>query len=303
MPKPGLPRGILTALITPVHEKEDTLRESLSRIIEFQLKSGIKGFYTLGTYGEGLLLPVSKRKKIISLIADLVPSNYLIINNVSAASLEDSLELAKHSIELGVENIASLPPLYYKAGMKELKNYYGRLGKLECNLFVYNNPSKTGVDVTPSIIKQLKRDIQNLAGVKDSTGSVERVIDIVSNLLEDFYVGIASDSLILDSLIYGADAHICGVCNAIPEIAVEIVKSFEAGDLKRASRLQILVAKFRGLSKEYQVEGLVLTKAALKVRGFDIGLPAEPLNALSENDIIAVKEVLDNIYRKAGIKI
>ncbi|MEM0379038.1 MAG: dihydrodipicolinate synthase family protein [Sulfolobales archaeon] len=302
MPKPNLPRGILTALITPVQKDEETTRDSLSRLIELQLKSGIKGFYTLGTYGEGLSLPVSMRKKIISLIADLVPSGFLLINNVSAASIEDALELAKHSIELGVRNIASLPPLYYKAGLKELKTYYANLGKLDCNLFIYNNPLKTGVDVTPSTAKQLRSEVPSLVGIKDSTGSVERLIDIVSTMIEDFYVGIASDPLILDALIYGADAHICGVCNAIPEIAVEIVKSFEAGDLKRASRLQVLMARFRGLSKEYQVEGLVLAKTALRARGIDVGPPSKPLSPLGEAELNNIKNMLDKIYLEAGLK-
>lgn len=302
MPKPNLPRGILTALITPTHNDEEATRDSLSRLVELQLKSGVKGFYTLGTYGEGVSLPVSKRKRIISLIADLVPSDFLLINNVSATSIDDALELAKHSIELGVRNIASLPPLYYKAGLRELKTFYTSLGKLDCNLFIYNNPSKTGVDVTPSIVKQLKSEIPNLVGIKDSTGLVERLIDIVSSMLEDFYVGIASDPLILDALIYGADAHICGVCNAIPEIAIEIAKSFEKGDLKRASKLQVLLAKFRSLSKEYQVEGLVLAKAALKVRGIDVGSPSKPLSPLSEAELNSIKNMLDKIYMEAGVK-
>jgi len=302
MPKPDLPKGVLTALVTPVHQREEVLRESLSTLIEFQLKSGIKGFYTLGTYGEGLLLSVSKRKKILSMITELIPSSFIIINNVSATSLEDSLELAKHSIDLGVKNIASLPPLYYRAGIRELMNFYSSLGKLECNLFVYNNPSKAGIDVTPDIIKQLRYNIPNLVGVKDSTGSVERVIDIVLNLANDFYIGIANDTLILDSLIYGADAHICGVCNAIPELAVEIVKSFERGDIKRASHLQILIARFRNLAKEYHVEGLVLTKAALKIRGINIGCPADPLAALSNSEITSIRNALERIYMEAGIK-
>jgi dihydrodipicolinate synthase/N-acetylneuraminate lyase len=301
-PKHNLPKGILTALVTPSHQREDTLRESLSKLIEFQLRSGIRGFYVFGTYGEGLLFPVALRKRTLSMIVDLVPSNFLIINNVSAASLQDSLELAKHSIDLGVKNIASLPPLYYKAGIRELKEFYDRLGKIDCNLFIYNNPSKTGVDVTPDIVKQLKIQIPNLVGVKDSTGSVERVIDMILSLADDFYIAVANDALILDALIYEADAHICGACNAVPELAVELMNSFERGDLKRASYLQTLIARFRKLSKEFQVEGPVLVKMALRIRGIDVGLPAVPLRALTDSEIERLRNVLEMIYTEAGIK-
>ena len=303
MTKPNLAKGIITALVTPSHSDEKVLKESLYRLIELQLKNGIKGFYTLGTYGEGLLLPISKRMKILSMIIDLVPSDFLIINNVSAVSIENSIELAKHTIDLGVRNIASLPPLYYKVSVKELKNLYTALGKLDCNLFVYNNPSKTGFDVAPNIIKQLRRDIPNLVGVKDSTGMVERVIELVSTMSEDFYIAVASDPLILDALIYKADAHVCGVCNAIPELAMELLKSFESKQLNRSIYIQKLINRFRGLAKEYQIEGLVLVKTALKIRGIDVGPPFEPLGMLSESEIRRIKEVINNIYNEAGIKI
>ncbi|MEM1816482.1 MAG: dihydrodipicolinate synthase family protein, partial [Desulfurococcaceae archaeon] len=104
------PRGIMTALITPNHKEEKTMRDAISQLVDFQVKSGIRGFYTLGTYGEGLLLSINQRKRILSLIVEHVPSNLLIINNVSAISLSDALELTRYSLDLGVYNVASLPP-------------------------------------------------------------------------------------------------------------------------------------------------------------------------------------------------
>ncbi|MEM1528686.1 MAG: dihydrodipicolinate synthase family protein [Desulfurococcaceae archaeon] len=295
------PRGIMTALITPNCKEEKAMRDTISQLVDFQVKSGIRGFYTLGTYGEGLLLSINQRKRILSLIVERVPSNLLIINNVSAISLSDALELTRHSLDLGVYNVASLPPMYYKAGISEIRSFYMALGKHDCNLLVYNNPAKTHVDITPSMILQLKNDIPNLAGLKDSSGSVERLIDIVTKLSNKLFVGIASDSLILNAMLYGADAHICGVCNAIPELAVELVKSVENGDLRKALLMQSLISRFRDLAKELQVEGFVLTKTTLNIRGIDVGEPYPPIRGLSEKELEIVKNALKNIYREAGL--
>jgi len=300
--KPQLPRGLITALITPSFNDVGSLRESLSRLIEFQLRNNVIGFFTLGTYGEGLLLPVERRMLVLDIIAENVPSGFLIINNVSALSIEDSVKLAKHSIDIGVDKIASLPPMYYNVGVYEIKRFFNELGRIEAQLFIYNNPRKVYVDISPALLKQIAEETPSLIGIKDSSGSIERLIELVSIFLNQLYVGIASDTLILDAFLYGADAHICGVCNAIPELAVEVLRSVEKGDLRRAMFIQTLINEFRSLSREFNVEGVSLVKASLKLRGIDVGDPFTPLRRLSEHEVLRVKSVLDKILSIAGIR-
>jgi len=300
--KPQLPRGIITALITPSFNDVRSLGESLSKLIELQLKNNVIGFFTLGTYGEGLLLPVEKRMLFLNKVLENVPSGFLVINNVSALSIEDSIKLAKHSIDIGVDKIASLPPLYYNIGIGEIKRFFNELGRIEAQLFIYNNPRKVYVDINPMFLKQIVEETPSVIGIKDSSGLIERLIELVSNFLNQLYIGIASDSLILDTFLYGADAHICGVCNAIPELAIELLKSVEKGDLRRAMFIQTLINEFRSLSREFNVEGVVLVKASLKLRGIDVGDPFIPLRRLSEREVLRVRNILDKIFRIMGIK-
>jgi len=295
-------KGIVTALITPVTNDLDIDTSSLKMLIDTQVKYNIRGFFVLGTYGEGLLLHPDKRKRFIEKIVDLVSSNTLIINNVSSTSLELSIELIKHSRDLGIYNVASLPPLYYRAGADGVKRYYRELGKYDCNVLIYNYPDRAGFDVSPKILYEISSENSSIIGIKDSTGRIDRLIDLVDRFSNYLYIAIANDSLILDAFLYGADAHVCGLCNAIPEISDMLYKSIIDKDYAKAVMYQKIINRIRTLAKELDLEGSSVVKAILKLRGINTGTPIPPNKYVMQQEVATLKRVIEDIYNQLGIE-
>ncbi|MET1160894.1 MAG: dihydrodipicolinate synthase family protein [Thermoprotei archaeon] len=297
-------KGVITALITPITKEMDVDSDALKTLIEFQIKNGIIGFFILGTYGEGIVLHPEKRKKFAERVVEETPTNVLLINNVSSPSIELSIELIKHSRDLGIENIASLPPLYYKVGSKEIIEFYKALSKHDCNVFVYNNPSKTNIDISPSLLSKLIEEEPSLVGIKDSTGKVERVSELTTKeFMDKLYITIASDALILDAFLYGADAHTCGLCNAFPELGVLIHKHVMSGDISKAVFYQRMLSRIRSIAKNLGYEGLAVAKAILNMRGLRVGNPIPPNRAVNDKDLEFLREVVENICEQTGIEI
>lgn len=299
----GLPRGVVTALITPFNVKKGVDVDALRALVEFQLRNGVSGFFILGTYGEGLSIHPSARKAFAERVAEYVGSKVPVINCVSTTSLELSLELARHSADIGLRYIALLPPIYYRAGLGEMLRYYSAFEGLGLDIIVYNIPSKAGVDVTPSMFRQIASGVESVVGVKDSTGSIERILDLTEDFRGDYYIAIASDSTILEAFLYGADSHICGICNAVPELSNMLYNSIASGDLEKATRYKRMLWRLRRLAREFSVEGVSLVKALLRIRGIDVGESLPPNRALDEKELSRAREALESVLREAYIEL
>jgi len=288
-------------LVTPLKGGHSVDADALRELIEFQLRNGVSGFFILGTYGEGLSIHPSTRKVFAERVAEYVGSRAPIINCVSSTSIDVGLELARHSAELGLRYIALLPPIYYRAGVQELLRYYREFDRLGLDIMVYNNPPKTGVDITPSVFKLLSSGIEGLVGVKDSTASVERIIELVEEFSRDYYVAAASDVMILEAFIYKADSHICGICNAVPELSRMLYERISSGDLESAARYKRLIWRLRRLARELSVEGVSLVKAMLRLRGLDVGDPIPPNRPLEGKELSVVGDALASVLGEVGV--
>ncbi|MEM1610378.1 MAG: dihydrodipicolinate synthase family protein [Sulfolobales archaeon] len=293
----------MTALVTPLIDGKKVNSDALRMLVDFQVRNGVSGFFILGTYGEGLSIDPSIRKAFAEEVVEYVGSRVPVINCISSTSIDVSMELARHSADIGIRHIALLPPLYYKVGVSELLRFYKEFDRLGLDMLIYNNPPKTGVDITPAIFKAISAETNNLVGIKDSTASIERVLELTSDLSEEYYVAIASDVMILEAFLYNADSHICGICNAVPELGNLLYKSIVRGDIAEAMRYKRAIWMLRRIARDLQVEGLSLVKAMLRIRGLDVGEPLPPIRALNEKELSMLKKALESVLDNIGIKL
>jgi len=267
--------GVITAAITPLTPDGDIKEDSLAEFVDFQVRNGIKGFFLLGTYGEGLAVHPRKRMYFLERFLEHARSNTLIIVNVSSTAPEVSLELARHAADLGVDAISSLPPIYYSQDLRGLVRYFSLFSKIDLPVLIYNNPHRQNYDVTPSFFEHIVREVPNLKGIKDSSGSIERVYKLLSaDYVKNYFIAIANDLMILHTFLLGGKAHICGLSNLFPEIAHKIYASLVSNDLRLAVELQNILSKIREAMKEVPVDSSVVVKELLKSRGIDPGYPS-----------------------------
>jgi len=267
--------GVITAAITPLTPDGNIKEDSLADFIDFQVGNGIKGFFLLGTYGEGLAVHPKKRMYFLERFLEHTQSNTLIIVNVSSTAPEVSLELARHAADLRVDAISSLPPIYYNQDLRGLVRYFSLFSKIDLPVLIYNNPHRQNYDVTPSFFEHIAREVPNLKGIKDSSGSIERVYKLLSaDYVKNYFIAIANDLMILHTFLLGGRAHICGLSNLFPEIAHKIYVSLISNDLKLAIELQNILSKIREAMKEVPVDSSAVVKELLKSRGIDPGSPS-----------------------------
>jgi dihydrodipicolinate synthase/N-acetylneuraminate lyase len=292
----------VTALVTPLTGDKKVNDEALRSLIEFQLRNEVSGFFILGTYGEGLSIHPNTRKLFAERVAEYVGSRVPIINCVSSTSIDVSMELARHSADLGMRHIALLPPLYYRVGMSELLKFYREFDRLGLDMLIYNNPQKTGIDITPTIFRTISTNVDSLVGIKDSTSSIERIAELTEEFSSEYYIAVASDIMILEAFLYKADSHVCGICNAIPELSRSILMSIARGDIDTAIRYKRYISRIKRISRELYIEGVSLVKAVLRIRGIDVGDPILPSRSLEEKELLIIKNTVKSVLDNMGIQ-
>lgn len=284
------PEGIVTAIITPLKNNEVD-GEGVASSISFLVEKGIKGFFVLGTYGEGLLISKNERKKMLEKVVEVVPDKTSLIAHVGAADVKTAFELAKHAANLGVRVISSIGPIYHKPNKTGLISYYNCLSKAGVPVMVYNNKGRQGYNISTSDFESIIREVPSVIGIKDTSYDVEQLQNYVEMFGKTHYVAGAGDSLIAVTFLIGAKAHVCGIANAFPEIPLAIHTAVKNGDVKKAIGLQSIVNRIRREISRFGVETQVVLREILRLRGVDTGLSPIPLRKLAEEEKLEIKKI------------
>lgn len=285
------PEGIVTAIITPIKDDFEVDEEGIASLINFLVEKGIKSFFVLGTYGEGMLISKVERERMLEKAVEVVPAKASIIVHVGAADVKTALELAKHAANLDISAISSVGPIYHKPGKAGLVSYYGCLSKAGVPIMVYNNKGRQGYNISPSDFESITREVPSVMGIKDTSYDVEQLQNYVDMFGKTRYVAGAGDSLIAVTFIIGAKAHVCGMANAFPEIPLAVYAAVKNGNVKKATELQSVVNRIRRELSKFEVETQVILREILRLRGVDVGEPPIPLRKLTEEERLEIKRI------------
>ncbi|PWC19041.1 dihydrodipicolinate synthase family protein [Brenneria corticis] len=283
-------RGIISAIVTPMHADESVNEEALALLVEKQLSRGIEGFYCCGSSGEGPLLNLDERKRILATIVGRVRGKVPVIAHVGTIRTADAVELAKNAEQDGANAVSLVPPYYYKFSKQEIIAYYRRvMSAISIPIIIYNIPQFTGVELDPEMAQALLSEEQVL-GVKHTSHnlySLERMTDKYPDKV--FFNGF--DEIFLSSLVAGATATVGTTVNIQPELFIALRRYYHQGDMEKARQLQQQINRIieqmiaRGVfqSAKYMA-GIGLT---------DLGPIREPFAVLSAIQ----KQELDVLYR------
>ncbi len=285
------PEGIVVAIITPLKNDVEVDGEGVASLINFLTEKGVKGFFVLGTYGEGILISKGERERMLEKVVENVPDKASVIAHVGATDVETALELAKHAEKLEISAISSVGPIYHKPGKAGLISYYGYLSKAGAPLMVYNNKGRQGYNISPSDFESIIKEVPSVMGIKDTSYDVEQLQNYIDMFGKTHYVAGAGDSLIAVTFLIGARAHICGIANAFPEIPLSVYSAVKNGDVKKAFELQIIVNRIRRELSKFGVETQVVLREILRLRGVDVGMSPIQLRKLTEDEKLEIKRI------------
>lgn len=274
--------GVITALVTPFDAKENVDFDALGRLIEAQLAAGVKGFVPLGSTGEYYAMDSAEKASVLKFVKEAVGSRAQLIAGGNAGSTREVIQNVRKAKELGYEAVLLAPPYYSLPSQPELSAHYQAiLDAVDVELILYNYPPRVGVEVGFEVMDAFRKN-KRVIGVKESSGSLARAIDIRMRYGDDYQLSCGSDDVALDFLLWGATSWICGPANCFPKQAVDIVSAHAAGDLARA---KAVMGKMYGAMASLESGKFVQkVKYGCELAGIKCGLTRMPLLPLTDDE-------------------
>jgi 4-hydroxy-tetrahydrodipicolinate synthase len=230
-------KGSIVALVTPMHDSGELDFESLDRLIEFHIENGTRGIVSVGTTGESATLSVPEHFAVIEHTVQRAAGRIPVIAGTGANSTSEAVELTRGASELGVDACLLVTPYYNKPGQEGLYRHFRLVAEsVEVPQILYNVPSRTGCDLLNATIERLA-SVDNIIGVKDATGDLERGRDLVKRVGKELLVFSGDDITALGHMIQGGSGDISVTANVAPALMSRMCDAALAGDSEEAKRL------------------------------------------------------------------
>lgn len=307
--------GIFPAVLTPIRTagKTDTgtraeiaevAEEALRKHVDFLIEAGVHGLYPAGTTGEGPVLSHRQRRRLAEIVVDQAAGRVPVMVHVGDISTEGTIALAVHAAEIGAAAIGVVTPYYYPLTQAQLEKHFRAVAAAVAPLpvYLYNIPENAKNEIAPATAARLIHEVENIAGLKDSSKDVVRLQSYLAAIGPAANVLIGSDDLLHPSLAAGADGLISALANVAPELMVRIYEASTSGDVATARRLQAVAVRLRNLLKSGP--NIAGYKFAVRWRGIEgFGGVVAPLTDCSPDEERKLAEGLETMAREAFLSI
>ena len=284
-------KGAIVAIVTPF--KNDQVDErALRELIEFQISNGTDGIVPCGTTGESATLTHQEHDRVIEITIDAVKKRVPVIAGTGSNNTTEALRLTKHAYEAGADGALIVCPYYNRPTQEGLYQHFKTIAEsVPIPIIPYNIPSRTGVNLMPEMVAKLAK-IKNIVGIKEASGSITQMSNIINLCDNDFAVLSGDDIFTLPLMAMGGVGVISTVSNVAPADMAGLVDAFAAGDMARAKSLH---RKMSPLIETLFIEvNPIPVKAALALMGkieYEYRLP---LCKMAEANFEKLKKVMVN---------
>lgn len=270
--------GSMTALATPFRDGRFD-REIMARMVEFQIANGTSALVPCGSTGESATLTHAEHVEIIQFVVEAAKGRVPVIAGTGSNSTSEALNMTRRASEIGASGALLISPYYNKPTQEGIYQHYRRIaeGCPRFPLIVYNIPGRTASKIEASTIARLA-EIDEIVGLKDATGSLDEVQEVIRRCGDAMDVYCGDDSLTLPVLAVGGVGVISVVANVLPKHSAAAVAAALQGDWSTARRLHYeLLPVIRTLFLETNP---IPVKAALSMMGYgsdEMRLPLLPM--------------------------
>lgn len=231
-------RGCHTAIVTPFYEDGAFDTAAMRALLDWQLAAGINGIAACGTTGESVALDEDEYRMVLETVIGHVAGRVPVICGAGTNCTEKAIKLAKIAETSGADAILSVTPYYNKPTQAGLFEHFRAIVEtVSVPVILYNVPGRTGVNMTAETTCRLA-ELPGIAGVKEASGDLVQVMQILRDRPADFVVLSGDDALTLPMIAAGADGVISVVSNEIPGAFTRLVQAALRGDFAEARELQ-----------------------------------------------------------------
>jgi 4-hydroxy-2-oxoglutarate aldolase len=289
--------GVYPPIPTTFDQDGHINETAIKQNFKFWKNYDLKGYVIMGSNGEYVLLDTREKIELMEIARTNIPQNRLMIAGTGCQSTKKTITLTKEAHRIGADAALILTPYYYKSLMTPqvmIKHYHTIADASEIPIIIYNMPACSGIDLTAETIAELSKH-SNIIGIKDSSGNIVKIGDIVRLTDPQFQVLAGSASFLYSALLVGAVGGIMAMANIAPGKCIQLYNYTMQNKLKEAKELQLqLIPVNTAITRQWGVPAL---KAAMDYLGLQGGPTRPPLQPLTTD----IKEKLYQILKQGNL--
>lgn len=277
-------KGIIPAFYACYDDEGNISAERCKTLAKHYLEVGVKGLYVGGSSGECIYQNVEERKLVLESVMEAVGGKMTIIAHVAAPSTRDSVELAKHAAELGVDALAAIPPIYFRLPEPSIEAYWTAMIEAgQRDFIIYNIPQTTGYALSTGLFKKMLEN-KHVVGVKNSSMPVQDILTWKLEAARDIIVFNGPDEQFVGGRVMGAEGGIGGTYGVMPELFLACDKAIHEGNIKLATEIQFKITEIIFTMVGCQGNLYDVMKEILRREGLECGHVRGPLASITEAD-------------------
>ncbi|WP_166830702.1 dihydrodipicolinate synthase family protein [Thalassoroseus pseudoceratinae] len=286
--------GIFTPNLVPYNSRGEINERELRRYVDWLIERGVHGLYPNGSTGEFTRFTFEERKRIVAIIADQTAGRVPILAGAAEANVKETLKACEYYAGLGVRAVAIVAPFYYKLSPASVYAYFHEIGRnTPIDVTLYNIPMFASPIDVPTV-QRLSEECERIVAIKDSSGEIPHMIRMIRAVRPnrpDFSFLTGWDAALMPMMLVGCDGGTNASSGVVPEITRKLYDLTQAGRLDEARELQYdLVELFDTMI--YSAEFPEGFRAAVELRGFDMGQGRQPLADEQRTDIATLSRTL-----------
>ena len=287
--------GSGVAIVTPF-DGDKTNYDVLGELIEMHIAKKTDAIIICGTTGEASTMPDAEHLAAIEYTVKKVAGRIPVIAGTGSNETAHAIELSKKAEEIGVDGLLQVTPYYNKATQKGLIAHFSAIANaVSIPIILYNVPSRTGMSIAVSTLKELAK-IDNIVAIKEASGNISYTAQVAAEVPE-LYIYSGNDDMIVPVMSLGGKGVISVLANVLPEETHEMCQSFLDGDADKARKLQLDLLDL--VNKLFIEVNPIPVKTALGLLGYKVGNLRLPLTEMDGANKEALKQAMVN----AGIKL
>ncbi len=287
--------GAGVAIITPFTEDLKVNYDKLGELIDFQIENGTDSIIICGTTGEASAMTHEEHLECIRYTVERVAGRVPVIAGSGSNWTDTAVYLSQEAEKRGADGLLVVSPYYNKATQKGLYAHFKAVAdSVKIPIILYNIQGRTGVNIQPSTLVDLIRDVENIVGVKEASGNISQVAKIMSLAQEqgvtvDLYSG--NDDQVLPLLSLGGKGVISVLSNVAPRFTHDMVARYMAGDVKGSMEMQLKAIPL--IDQLFCEVNPIPVKAAVNMMGVDVGGLRLPLTVMEDAHQINLRRAME----------
>lgn len=286
-------KGVYTALVTPFNADESVDEAALRKLVDYQIGGGVAGIVPMGTTGESPTVTHDENIDVVRIVAEQVAGRVEVIAGTGSNSTAEAVRMTKLAAAVGATATLQVTPYYNKPNQEGLYAHFSTIADAtDLPMVIYNIPGRTACNVETDTLIRLAAH-PNIVAVKEASGSMAQVMDVVARKPADFDVLSGDDNLTLPILSLGGHGVVSVASNIAPKLMNELVAAALAQDYLRARDLHYrLLPLFRGIFLQTNPIPIKHILAATGMIGEIYRLPLIPLDG---KDAAAVDAIVNKV--------